>query len=171
MALKYKLFVVIPMFAACIGTIICIISLATPWWYTLTIQGIDGYIGLWKMCVTVEGIDQCVNTTDPPSWLIAVRAMTIISVLLILATLTFCVLSIIKGIAAFVIAVAVSALAQAGSMVIGLAIFIGESHDGNGSLGWSFGIGWAGVGLYLSGMAVAIVLAVKMRHVDYAPIN
>ena len=139
----------------------------------LTIQGIEKHHGLWRECGTVKGATHCINLPHPPSWLEAVRAMTIISILLIFATVMLGSLSMIfiKGSAAFLIATAVSALAQAVTMVIGLAIFVGKTHNRTGSLGWSFGIGWAGVGLYLSAVLTASVLAINWRHVDYAPIN
>ena len=85
------------------------------------------------------------------SWINVTRGMVIISVILSFLTLALGVTSIIKENVPFSFA-AVSALAKAAAM---LAIFVEKVHEEDNSytgLGWSFGIGWAGVGFYMMGM-------------------
>ena len=171
MAVRYQ-FIVAPILVA-IGAIICIISLATPYWTSQSAEGVSAYGGLWKFCFSVEHVTSC-SSFKSISWLNATRAMVIISVALSFLTLALGITAIIMGNAPFSIAAAVSAFVQAVTMVIGLAIYIGKLHeltDSYTGLSWSFGIGWAGASFYLSGMIGFIIQAILLRKVGYAPIN
>ena len=99
----------------------------------------------------------------------------IFSIALSLSTLALALISNIKESVTLSIAAAVSALAQAGAMVVGLAIFIGKIHEENDSytgLSWSFGIGWAGAIFYMVGTIGFIIQATVFRNlVGYAAIN
>ena len=172
MAVRFQ-FIVAPILVA-IGAIICIISLATPYWFSKEFGlGTSAHSGLWRECSSIDNVTICVNVPATP-WLNATRAMVIISVGLSFLTFALALISIIKENVPFSFAAAVSALAQAGAMVIGLAVFIGKTHEVNHSytgLSWSFGIGWAGVSFYMTGMIGFIIQAIVLRKAGYAPIN
>ena len=167
----YRLCFITP-FIIATGAIICILSLATPWWCVVSnlpepIEGV--HFGLWRACFSSawETSNVCGGVTGllfiDATWLNAVRAMVIISVLLSFATLPLAVISTVKNSWIFSTAAALLALAQAAIMMIGLAVFIGEiykelSDFGVSTVGWSYGIGWAGVGFYIAG---AVCLAIQ----------
>lgn len=106
MAVRYQ-FIVAPILVA-IGAIICIISLATPYWASQTVEGVSTYGGLWRVCFSVEHVTSC-SSFKSISWLNATRAMVIISVALSFLTLALGITAVIKGNAPFSIAAAVSA--------------------------------------------------------------
>ena len=167
------LFIVAPILVAN-GAIICIISLATPYWFSQSASGQSFYFGLWRFCLSQGPVTAC-DDVKASSWINATRAMVIISVLLTLFTIALGVASIIKKKVPFSFAAAASALAQAGAMLVGLAIFTGKIHEENDSysgLYWSFGIGWASIVFYMMGMVGFIIQALVLKKADtYALIN
>ena len=168
-------FIVAPILVA-IGAVICIVSLATPYWFSLSDSETEQSIhfGLWRVCES-RGTETLCGGVRTTSWINATRGMVIISIALSLLTVALGVVSIIKENAPFSFAAAVSALAQAAAMLVGLAIFVEKIHEVDNSytgLYWSFGIGWAGVGFYMMGMIGFIIQALALRKADsYAPIN
>ena len=188
MAVRYRLGLIIPFIIAA-GAIICIISLATPWWCLMTdlpepVMGV--YFGLWQACTyftsdweTGTVCEEVTTILFDSTWLNAARAMVIISVLLSFATFPLAIISntTIKNNAIFSIAAALLTLAQATTMMTGLAIFIGKVYSelndfGVISVGWSFGIGWAGVSSYILGAICLVIEAFMLtRHQHYENIN
>ncbi len=173
----YKLCFITP-FIIATGALICIVGLATPWWCLVSnlpepIEGV--HFGLWRACFSSawETSNVCGEVTGllfiDATWLNAVRAMVIISILLSLATLPLAVVSTVKSSLILSAAAALLVLAQAITMMIGLAVFIGEIHDefngfGVSSVGWSYGIGWAGVGFYITGTVCLVIQTVMLKR-------
>ncbi len=111
----------IPPFIVATGALICIVGLATPWWCLVSnlpepIEGV--HFGLWRACFSNvwETSIVCGEVTGllsiDATWLNAVRAMVIISILLSLATLPLAIVSTVKSSLILSAAAAVLVLAQ-----------------------------------------------------------
>ncbi len=155
-----------------IGAIICTISLGTPWWGLVSkFPEKDVHFGLWWVCFSDVYETSCVETArffHDDTWLNAVRALVIFSVLLSLATLPLAVVSTVKSSLFFSTDAALLALAQTIAMLIGLAVFTGEipklHHVGTTSVGWSYGIGWFGVGFYITGTVCLVIQTIMLKR-------
>ena len=160
------------------ATIICIVSLATTWWCVVShLPGYEGvHSGLWLACYCNALETECIDLTSvrllqftDVTWLYVVRAMVSISILLSLATLPLAVISTAKSSWIFSTAAALLTLAQAATSMIGLAVFNGEIYALNINVGvisvsWSYCIGWAGVGFYITGTVCLIIETIMFKR-------
>ena len=142
-----------------IGAIFCGVSIGTQYWFSQSAKepefGTFVHYGLWRNCSSTDKITLC-DTIPATPLLQATRTTVCSSFLMTAFTLVLAIISIFKNRNySYSIIAALSALAQSGQMVLGLALFLKDmqkENDDHGGVSWSFGVGWAGVFFNISGM-------------------
>lgn len=163
---KYRWFFLAPSILA-IAVIFCIISLSSDKWYDS--EGL--HAGIWRGCAYDPFAEKwkC-KTLGSDRTLDVVRAFSLISVLLTAVTVPLALIAYLKESTLSSTFAAASTLSQAIAMLIALVVYIKKLDDDNfdtSNVGWSYGTGWIGVGVYLITFLAFVAQAYFLRHSSY----
>ncbi|XP_060598506.1 uncharacterized protein LOC132752216 [Ruditapes philippinarum] len=148
--------------------LLCIVATAIPYWWSS--DAVD--VGLFRVCGSTILGNKCLEYSDTPDWLDATRAMMILAILSLGASILMSILFgfIMKERQFLAILSALLCFAGAGLTILGVIIF-GSKHPGDlykvlygdGSLHAGFGL--AIIAAIAAGVSGMVVFLAKGRNV------